>query len=562
MASGANRAAGGNAWLGGSAGHLAVLYAVLVALLLTVYRPALRGEFISDDIGYFQSNPFTQSLTASNVVAILDPFGPARLHTANYAPVHLLAHAIEWHVFGEDMLGYHLVNVLVHALVSLLLVVLLHSSGVPGPGALLGGTIFAVHPANVEAVAWISQLKTNGALAFSLGALLARRRFPPLAALLFGLALLTKASAAFALPMAACFAWAGRERGRAWGWLGVWALLLGLFMVPQFGSFGHIGGVYVPEYENPWVQLRSVAAVGMRYLVMAATSYGVAAFQEPPLALSVLHGWWLAALPAGALLAWRLVASLRRRSPEAAWWVGAAASFVPVSQLFPFLHPTADRYLYFLLPGLLGGALVWASESLARRARPLPSPAMLGGLIGSAALALFFALESAGRAKLWRNETLLLVDAAAHYPDGETAHFLSARRAAREGDREAALRALREVADRGYDRFMVLLGDPGLAPLRGDPEFAALVQAVAGRWLETARERGYSTQAELRVAAHAHLVREEYTEAEAAFERALRAGGPLEPVIRQEQAALRSARAAQHERTAASGRRDDRPQTP
>ena len=99
--------------------------------------------------------------------------------------LHMLLHAAEWHVFGTQVRGYHVVNVILHALVSWLLVLLLLTSRIPPSAALLGGSFFLLHPANVEAVAWISQLKTTSAMALALGALLAHPRRPALGALLF-----------------------------------------------------------------------------------------------------------------------------------------------------------------------------------------------------------------------------------------------------------------------------------------------------------------------------------------------------------------------------------------
>jgi hypothetical protein len=518
-----------------------LLFAGIAVLLLVVYRHALQGEFVSDDVGYIVTNPYTSALSRENVLAILDPWGHAKLYTANYAPVHLLAHALEQQIFADRVLGYHLVNVAIHALNCVLLVALLLASRAPPGAALLGGLLFAVHPANVEAVAWISQLKTNGSLALALGALLAMSRRRALAAALFGIGLLTKASAAFALPMAAGLVWARRGSRRDWAWLGIWTLLLALYAVPEFSSFGHIGSVEEPAYADPWLHARTIAAVGARYLVMAATSYGVSAFQEPEPATSAFDPWWLAALPAGALLAWRLVSGLRRRSEEAAWWLGAAASFAPVSQYFPFLNPIADRYLYFILPGLIGGAVL-SGAALGARIGGLPVAVTRGALVAACALAVFFAIHSAERAKLWRNETLLLVDAAAHYPEGGTAHVLRARQAAHAGDAEAAVAALRVAAERGLDRFMVVAGDPGLAPIRHTPEFQALIRAMAGEWIAKARRRGRATQPELRVMAHAHLVRGETDEAERVLERALEAGGPLDSVVRAELNALHNRR--------------------
>ena len=79
-------------------------------------------------------------------------------YVENYAPVHLLLHAFEWSLFGENVRGYHLVNLGVHALAALLLAIFFRRTGIPRNAALGAAAIFLVHPANVEAVAWISQL--------------------------------------------------------------------------------------------------------------------------------------------------------------------------------------------------------------------------------------------------------------------------------------------------------------------------------------------------------------------------------------------------------------------
>jgi tetratricopeptide (TPR) repeat protein len=239
--------------------------------------------------------------------------------------------------------------------------------------------------------------------------------------------------------------------------------------------------------------------------------------------------------------------------------VAAAAAFAPVSQVFAFLNPVADRYLYFILPGLIGGGLLWAQELWTRALRRADAPGCRRWLGSGRALAAVFAAliagfawQSAGRVPLWRSETLLLVDAARHYPDGVSAHFLRARGAAQAGDAEAAVAALQAAADRGLDRFMVVRDDPGLAPLRDDPGFRRVIWAMAGRWIERAQRRGYGTQPELRVLGLAHLEREEYADAVAALEASLRVGGPLDAVVRAElaeaRARLAGSRGTQHSR--------------
>ncbi len=510
---------------------LLLLFVVFAVLGLAIHRAALDGAFVSDDFGYL-NHPYTADLRPGTLLAIFDPTGPARLYAANYAPIHLLLTAIEKQIFANDPFGYHLVNVLLHAANGALLVALFVATGIPRAAALLGGVVFLVHPANVEAVAWVSQLKTDAALTFSLAALLAFRSRSGLSTVLFASGLLTKASAAFALPTAAVLAWTWRDEADSplLRWLCVWAAIFVLYAIPQFTSFGHLGEVEVAAFEDPLVQLRTIAAVGMRYLVMAVSGYGVSAFQQPEPSLSWLDPWWLVALPTGALLLWRVIVTLRRGSPEAAWWVAAAVSFAPVSQLLPFLYPVADRYLYFILPGLLGGVLfLW--ERLRPRL-PDAAPRLATWLV--LAGCLLFAWQGAARAALWQGEMRLMLDAAAHYPRGGMAAFLEARSAAQQGDVDTAVDRLRWAADHGIDRFLVYSGDPGLAPIRNTPEFRAFVHELAGRWIEQARHRGHGTQPELRMVALAHLQRGELEAAERVFEQALAVGGPMEPLVRAE----------------------------
>ena len=515
-----------------------LVFAAFAALALCVYRAALHGPFLSDDFGYIVSNPYTSALAWENLRAIVDPFGPARLYTANYAPVHLLLTALERQIFADDPFGYHVVNVLLLAADSTLLVALLRVSGLPALGALAAGAVFLLHPANVEAVAWVSQLKSVAALAFAFGALRLHPRRPAAAAALFVLGLLTKASAAFVWPMACALAWARRPAPdaarREIGWLALWGLLLALFALPEYASFAGAGEAEGTAFAGAGEQLRTIAAIGARYLVIAATSFGVAAFQEPAPARSWLDPWWLAAIPALGLIAWRVRKTLRARSPEAAWWIGAAAAWAPVSQIFAFLNPIADRYLLFLLPGLIGGASLWLASARA------PLALRRVAVAAAAGAAAAFAFVSAERSHLWRDETLLLVDAARHYPDGATAAYLSARRSAQEGDAPAAVAALRRAWERGIDRFMALEQDPSLEPVRDTPEFRELIRDMAGAWLERAERRGHGTQAELRVMAHAHVARGEYARAAERLEQALAVGGPFDAVLREELADVRA----------------------
>ena len=529
------------------------LWVAFSALALALYWPALSGPLISDDLVYLVFHPWTAELSVGRTLEILDPTGEARFFQVNYAPLHLLLTAIERQVFGANVVGYHVVNVLLHAANATLLAALLTGAGLSARVAQLGALLFLVHPANVEAVAWSSQLKTDAALALALGALLTLRAHPLLASSLFAAGLLTKASAVFALPMAAAFAWAQpRDTARSasvWRWLGLWTLLFALYSIPQVTAFQPRGTAPVNIYPDLWVQLLSIASIGMRYLVMATTSLGLSYGPEHAPVESLLDPWTLCALPVAALLSWRIVVTLKRRSPEAGFWIGAAAGFAPVSQIFPFVHPLGDRYLYFILPGLIGGILFglrdarewcaarWSRGDGAAFARTAVRVATALGCIA----AVFFATATAKRAYLWKDALFLELDSERNFPGGRIALSRKAKRLAQAGDASAAVAALRRASELGWDDFRGMRLGPMLRPLHGHPEFEALMRELAAQRIELLERREPLTAFELRERSAAQLELGDHAAAVRSLEQAVARKGPLQAQFESELEMLRAA---------------------
>jgi len=520
-----------------SAGACALLALAYLGALLALYARALQGPFVSDDLHYVATNPYVHGLSWTNAKAILSPWGPATVAVVNYSPVQLLLHASVWQLAGAELFWHHAISLVFHAAASALLVPLLLRSGVPLAGAVLGSLLFLLHPANVEAVAWISQLKSTVGLALGFGAVLAHPRRPWLALALFALALLTKANAAAVLPLAFWLAWSrdGALRPR---WLAAWLLVFACFALVEFTAHQRSGAAEAVLHQTPLVLIRTMAALAARYLVMAATSLGLSTFHEPEPAYSLFDPWWLASLPLLALLGWRTWHVARARRPEAGWWLFALISFGPVSQIFPFLYPLADRYLYYMLPGLIGGALC-AFGDLALRV-PAPRRALAGRAAFALGLALcaLFAVRTVERAALWRSPVLLLADAARHYPEGVSANLGRARSAAQRGDADATATALRAALARGFNRFEQLTGDPSFDAVRGSQAFQAVLREMAAVWIEAGRGWDSPTQGELRRLASAHALRGERDETVALLRRALAQGGPHDAAIRDDLAAL------------------------
>jgi protein O-mannosyl-transferase len=141
----------------------------LVILSLVAYVPLLDAGFIWDDDDYVTQN---ETLRTSNGLYRIW-FVPRSI--PQYYPLVHSTFWIEYQLWGLQPTGYHVVNVLLHGLSSVLLWRLLARLNVPG--AYFAAAIFAVHPVMTESVAWITERKNVLSLVLALGSLLCYFRF-------------------------------------------------------------------------------------------------------------------------------------------------------------------------------------------------------------------------------------------------------------------------------------------------------------------------------------------------------------------------------------------------
>lgn len=136
--------------------------AFLLAALVT-YGPSLEGEFLWDDDRYV---PAPEMRSLEGLARIwLEPGA-----TLQYYPVTYSVFWLEHRLWGDRTLGYHVVNVTLHAGGALLAWRVLHRLTVPG--ALFAAALFLLHPVQVESVAWITELKNTLSGSFYFAALL------------------------------------------------------------------------------------------------------------------------------------------------------------------------------------------------------------------------------------------------------------------------------------------------------------------------------------------------------------------------------------------------------
>jgi len=149
----------------------AILSLLLVAATVVAYLPALGAGFVWDDDSHVTDNPALDSPGGLGRIWI-DPEA-----TPQYYPLVHTTFWVEHRLFGLEPFGYHLDNVLLHAVTALLLVAALRRLRLPG--AWLAGFLFALHPVQVESVAWISERKNVLSGALYLAAALSYWRFAP-----------------------------------------------------------------------------------------------------------------------------------------------------------------------------------------------------------------------------------------------------------------------------------------------------------------------------------------------------------------------------------------------
>lgn len=156
-------------------GHGVVRAALLVVgVALAAYANSLGNGFALDDSWFIVENEVVTEARWTDAFTRASWPG-AREGTGNYRPLVLSSFALEWSLWGDAPLGYHVVNVAVHALTSVLVLLLLRGFA-PAGGALVGALLFAIHPVHVEAVANVMGRSELYAAAAYLGACLLHLR--------------------------------------------------------------------------------------------------------------------------------------------------------------------------------------------------------------------------------------------------------------------------------------------------------------------------------------------------------------------------------------------------
>lgn len=457
-------------------------FLLLLVAAVGPYVGSLRNGFAWDDSFIIGSNPVVQGGDLRE--SVRQPYWPDAFTFSGsglYRPTTSAALTIQWAAFDGDPLGFHAVEVGLHAAVTLLVYALL-APGVSTAAALAGATVFAVHPVHVEAVANVVGQSELWASLFALLTLIAWRRWlqsgrawervglsliVPIGYLLaLGAKEIAVTVPVLALLMSGS---GGGARGikRSVPLLALCGGVLSCYLALRLQIVGTLRGeVPAPELIglSGFDRVFTGLSVWVDYVRLLVWPVQLSADYGPAVRFAA-HGVDPLVVVGAVLLLGMLGAAflLRESAPQIALGTGwVVLSLLPVSNLlFPAGVILAERTLY--LPSI-GLAFVLAGWTQGVRA-----PGLRRVMAGSFAVAVvLLALRTAARVPTWRDSGTVLASLAERHPDSHVVLRQQALQAMSEG-RIADARA-------GFERALILV--PRHFSLLTE---AAQFEAVSGR---------------------------------------------------------------------------------
>lgn len=410
-----------------------LLAALLIAATLLLYGPAANHKFlVLDDDEYVTANwNVASGFSLANI-----KWAFTTVEMGHWHPLTWLSHMLDCQLFGLNPVGHHYTNVLLHTLNAFLLFYLLMKATGSTWRSFTVAALFAVHPLNVESVAWLAERKTLlsafwGFLMLAAYGWYVRangiatswyRYLAVLAA--FVLALMSKAMAV-TMPLALLLLdywpldrFAGHRQqpagespstARTAAWLVIEKLPL--FLISGISSYlavvaARSAGALTDTVSVPLsLRLQNSVTACMDYLRTAIWPSGLSVYYPIQRAGIPWSKVTLALLIFAAITA--LTLKLHRRRYLLVGWLLFLVTLLPVSGIIQTaMQARADRYTYTPMIGVFI-AVVWGAADLSKRLR-IPRVAL-----ALASLCVLSGLALATRSTLgyWQDSITLMTRA-------------------------------------------------------------------------------------------------------------------------------------------------------
>lgn len=413
---------------------------ILAAATLLVYSVSFFNGFVLDDEMIIVNNP--QTLSLSNVPDVL--FAPD-LIKPYYRPLNRATYLFDYQVAGMNPAWYHGVNIVIHLGNALLLYLICRRLLSDRWAALAVGLLFAVHPANSEAVNWVSARNTLMALFFSLASLLAYlegrmkgKTLLVVSPLLYFCGLLSKETG---LMMSAVFfvlTFFPMQEGEArLSWkdriilLSPYFILTLVYFGMRFYSLQGVVGTPVPA-SGLLERVAQNYHIIPQYLALLLYPADLTLFHKVPQGGLFSPPWHLAAV---LFLTWMVWLALRGRNRVAlfglVWFV---INYAPISNIVPIpSDQITERYLYMPAVGFFFGLGAVLSCFFARANLRFAKAAVVVLLVAASAVTVHRNLD-------WRNALSLFTSGVRNDPESPGAHYNLGTAYMENGDLAAARR--------------------------------------------------------------------------------------------------------------------------
>ncbi|TSC99000.1 MAG: hypothetical protein Greene101449_749 [Candidatus Peregrinibacteria bacterium Greene1014_49] len=397
---------------------------LLFLIPLAIYASSLNNYFVAwDDNILVYNNPLVLHFSPYAVWAVFTSYDPEL-----YIPLTFLSYQIEHLIFGLNATVFHTTNLLLHCGNVIMVYFLLQRWNITRSVAFVLALIFAIHPMNSEAVAWVSARKDTLSSFFFLATLLQWERYHTdlskkkywSAVVLFLLALLSKVSIALLPVVLLLVDWRdGRPIDRKTIQEKIpFFLLSGIFIVVAlFGKTSNIAALSM--MQTALMACKSIAF----YILTFLFPFRISSIYQQSTPITILSPEF--ALPALStlLLLALIIISLRSTRIIAFSTLFFLVMLLPAFANFTKaggIYYAADRYIYMAQIGLLYlFGIGWMHLRMSAHAR-------MTGLVTTAVLIVLlptYAWASYSRSILWGDSETLFRDALAKNAKSAMIHF-------------------------------------------------------------------------------------------------------------------------------------------
>jgi tetratricopeptide (TPR) repeat protein len=425
--------------------------AVPVVLALALFANTISGEFVYDDNAIVRDNPTIRDLGKAGELFTSTYWQHTGRNSGLYRPGTILTYALNYAVGGLNPSGYHAVNVVLHAMTTLLVALLIwHLAGSATVGS-VAGILFAVHPIHVEAVANVVGRAELLSAFFVLLALLlyagasrseGRPRFALLSASVvsYGVGLFCKENAVTFMVLPVAYDVVYRRAYRRvlsvvqsqWKAYLAFALVTAVYLGIRAAVVGGLLISDIPSPDNPLVdatagqRLLTPFAVAARYLwlmfwpVNLSADYGVNAF---PVVRSVFDPRFVLGVLSACILGVGLVRAYSRSRAVAFLIVFGLCTYAIASNTVVLIGAiVAERLFYLVSAGLCGLAAIGLA-AIARRAPESHRGYRLAIWAAALVIAVPLTARTFWRNRDWHSEFSLFTKDVRKFPQSAKLNF-------------------------------------------------------------------------------------------------------------------------------------------